>query len=180
MNQRIARIDGVNMEILHDVKNLVGIVHAAAIDLERAHASGEDLGELLEELVSLTALVSESLRGLAGDGTRLRPFDLRAAAFCARVWQSNIAVGALLREARVDAEAGELTDFVIALAVGLGAGSGAVSIQQDLRPGLRFEPAVRLESMARQAVVDFAARAESLSLSLEAEDGCVRLRARTA
>ncbi len=180
MNDAAGRVVGVNAEILHDVKNLVGVVHAAVIDLERAHANGEELAELVCELVSLTTLVSESLRGLAGEGRRLRPFDLRAAAVCARVWQRNIAVGALLRATPIDAEAGELTDFVIALAVALGANSAAVTIHQDLRLGLRFAPAALLESVAREAVVHLGARAQALSLSLEAEGGCVRLRGATA
>ena len=166
----------IDREILHDVKNLVGIVHAASVDLARAHADGEELTELITELVSLTSLVSESLRGLTGDGRRIRPFDLRAAAMCARVWQPNIAIGALTRQVRVDAEAGPLTDFVIALALALGGDAAAVTIQEDARPGLRFEPATQLSSVARDAVAAFQERAGGLGLALEAEDGCVRVR----
>lgn len=178
MHEAAERVEGVNMEIMHDVKNLVGVVHAAAVDLERAHASGDELTELIEELVSLTTLVSESLRGLVGEGRHARPFDLRAAAFCARVWQRNIAVGALMRQTPVDAEAGDVTEFVIALAVALGASTDAVSIQEDQRVGLRFVPATQLESVAREALAALSGRAEALSMTLELEGGSVRLSAK--
>ncbi len=180
MSEPIARVAGVDMEILHDVKNLVGIVHAAAIDLDRAHQSGEELSELIEELVSLTSLVSDALRGLAGEGRKARPFDLRAAAFCARIWQPNLAVGALMRPTHVDAEAGALTDFVIALAVALGADTAAVAIQQDDGVGLRFEPAVMLASEARSVIAQLSARAAQLELALDLEEAGVRVRPRSA
>lgn len=171
-------VDGVDLDVLHDVKNAVGIVHAAAVDLARAHANGEELGELVSELVSLTSLVSESLRGLTQDGRRVRPFDLRCAAFCARFSQRNLALGALTRQQRVDAEAGPLTDFVIALAVALGANEGPVAIQEDERPGLRFEPSALLGSVAREAIEALSARAATLAICLEREGGCVRVRSK--
>ena len=167
------------MEILHDVKNLVGIVHAAAVDLDRAHQSGEELSELIEELVSLTSLVSDALRGLAGEGRKVRPFDLRAAAFCARIWQPNLAVGALMRPTHVDAEAGALTDFLVALAVALGAETAAVAIQQDDGAGLRFEPSVMLSSETRSVVAQLSARAAHLELAIEVEVAGVRVRPRS-
>lgn len=180
MTEPIARVGAVDMEILHDVKNLVGIVHAAAIDLDRAHQSGEELSELIEELVSLTSLVSDSLRGLTGEGRKVRPFDLRAAAFCARIWQPNLALGALMRPTHVDAEAGALTDFVLALAVALGADNAALTIQQDDADGLLFQPTVLLASELQRVVAELSARAAQQGLTLAAERAGVRVRPRTA
>ncbi len=172
------RDEGVDLALLHDLKNLVGVVHAAAVDLGHAHAAGEDLAEPLAELASLSGLVSEALRGLAGDGRALRPFDLRAAALCARVRQRNLAVDALLRPARADAEAGALTELVVALADALGAGEAVVVVREDLRAGLVFEPAVPLARDAQVAVDTLGARASELRCALEAEGGRVRLRPR--
>lgn len=175
MSETASRVAGVNLDFLHDVSSLMGTVHAAVADLHRAHAEGEDLGELLDEAVSLTSLVSESLRGMAGAGRQTRPFDLRAAAYCARVWQRNLAVGALTRQTRIDAEAGALTDFVIGLTLALGADSSTVVIREDARGGLCFEPALALASVAREAVAALEARAATLAVSLEADGGSVRV-----
>jgi hypothetical protein len=180
MTEPIARVAGVDMEILHDVKNLVGIVHAAAIDLDRAHQSGEELSELIEELVSLTSLVSDALRGLAGEGRKVRPFDLRAAVFCARIWQPNLALGALMRPTPIDAEAGALTDFVLALAIALGADAAALAIQQDGDDGLLFQPTVLLASELERVVAELSVRATQLELALSVEDAGVRVRPRSA
>jgi hypothetical protein len=179
MQEPAKRVKSLDMNVLHDVNNAMGLVHTAAVYLQHAHAAGEELGEPIEELVSVTSLVCEALRGLAGEGRRMRPFDLRAAAFCSRILQRNIAVGALTRKEHVNVEAGALTDFVVALAVALGANDDPVTIHQDERAGLRLEPATRLASTARDAVGSLSARADALSVCLEAEDGCVRLLRKT-
>jgi len=173
MSQRAP--ESVDVVLLHDLKNLVGIVHAAAVELRYAHAAGEPVSESVVELVSLSGLVSEVLRGLSSEGRALRPFDLRAAVLCARLQQRNLSVAALTRPVRVDAEAGALTDLVIAVGAALGGNGELVFVREDARPGLLFEPAVPNVDDVRTTVDVLGPHADRLSCVMHAEDGSVRL-----
>jgi hypothetical protein len=166
------RIDSV---LLHDLKNLVGIVHAAAVDLRQGHAAGESIREGLAELVSLSGLIGEALRGLTSEGRSLPSFDLRAAVLCARMQQRNLSVGELLRPVRVDANAGALTDLVVAIGAALGGEGGLVFVREDDRPGLLFEPSVPGVEVSQAVAHVVGPYATSLGCVLRAEGGSVRL-----
>jgi len=167
--------ESVDAILLHDLKNLVGVVHAAAVELGYAHAAGEPVSDSVAELVSLSGLVSEVLRGLSSEGRAVRPFDLRAAVLCARLEQRNLSVGALSRPMRADAEAGALTDLVIAVGAALGGNGELVFVREDARPGLLFEPAVPNADDARAMIDVLGPHAERVSCVMHAEDGSVRL-----
>ncbi len=170
--------ESIDSVLLHDLKNLVGVVHAAAVDLRQAHAAGEPIGESIAELASLSALIGEVLRGLSFEGRTLRPFDLRAAVLCARLQQRNLAVAELLRPVRVEAQAGPLTELVVAIGAALGGEGELVYVREDGRPGLLFEPSVpRIEAV--QGVVHvLGPYASPLGCVVRAEGGSVRLAAR--
>lgn len=162
--------------LLHDLRSLLGIVHAQAVDARRALSDGEDPTVLLDELVGLSALAVACLRGLERNGLATRPFDLRAAAFLARLEHASLTLGLLYRAAPVDARAGALVDLLVDLARALGA--SVVTVVQDEHPGLRFEPSPWLASDAARAAADLASNARALGLALAVEDGGVRLRPR--
>ncbi len=168
----------VDSVLLHDLKNLVGVVHAAAVDLRQAHAAGEPLADSIAELASLSSLIGEVLRGLTPEGRALRPFDLRAAVLCARLQQRNLVVDALLRPVRVDAQAGALTDLVVALGAALGGDGELVYVREDGRPGLLFEPTVPRIEEAQAVVHVLGPYASPLGCVVRAEGVSVRLAAR--
>lgn len=170
--------ESVDSLLLHDLKNLVGVLHAAAVNLQQAHAAGETTSENVAELASLSGLVCEVLRGLAAEGRALRPFDLRAAVLCARLQQRNLAVGALLRPLRVDAEAGALTDLVIAIGAALGGEGELVYVRDGEGVGLLFEPSVPRADWTQATVDVLAPYAQPLGCVLRAECHSLRLAAR--
>ena len=162
--------------LIHELRNVFGAVQVAADELADpcARSDPDKLEELVRELANTTSRITAVLRLLTSDGEKTRPYDLRAAVWCAHLRLPALCTSEVGPPVIVDGRAGDGIALVLALVTALGAPNQVIA-SQDGGIGIVLSSRGCGVDTAVAAARGHSANARACGLLLAPEGEAVRL-----